>query len=204
MFLDDINKKINDLKVVDFKEIPLTANSNFIELKKGMYKLNNDKIIEREIVVKKVGTGNAAAIFAITEEKKILLVIQPRVSLPTIDKINIELPAGYIEKGEDALASGIRELEEETGYSTDKLIIADEYYPSLGASGEKITLFLALDCRKVSEVKLDPDEYLYYISVTVDEFRYLLDNGYIKDVNARIGYYKYLEYMGSDLENEKK
>ena len=194
-FLNDIHQKIDNLKVLSYEEISFNTNSNFIELKKGVYKLNNNKTIEREIVTKKIGTGNASAIFAVTEDEKILLVIQPRVSLPTKDKINVELPAGYIEKGEDATTSAIRELEEETGYTPQKLIIADEYYPSLGASGEKITLLLALDCKKTKEIHLDSDEYLYNVSVTIDEFKYLLDNNYIKDVNARIGYYKYLEYI---------
>ena len=194
-FLNDIHQKIDNLKVLSYEEIPFNTDSNFIELKKGFYKLNNDKTIKREIVAKKIGTGNASAIFAVTEDEKILLVIQPRVSLPTQDKINVELPAGYIEKGEDAATSAIRELEEETGYTPQKLIIADEYYPSLGASGEKITLLLALDCKKTKELHLDSDEYLYNVSVTMDEFKYLLDNNYIKDVNARIGYYKYLEYI---------
>lgn len=195
-FLNDINNKINDLKVIDYKEDILNTNSNFIELRKGNYKLNNNKYITRETVRKKVGAGNASAIFAVTEDNKIILVIQPRVSLPTEDKINIELPAGYIEIGEDAVTSGTRELEEETGYTSEKIILADEYYPSLGASGEKITLLLALNCKKTKELNLDTDEYLYSISVTIEEFKYLLDNNYIKDVNARIGYYKYKEYIG--------
>lgn len=195
-FLTDIHKKINDLKVINYKEEVLATNSKFIELRKGVYDLNNNESITREIVRKKIGAGNASAIFAVTEDNKILLVIQPRVSLPTLDKINIELPAGYIEKEEDAITSGIRELEEETGYTAEKIIVADEYYPSLGASGEKITLLLALNCKKTKDLNLDADEYLYNISVTIDEFKYLLDNKYIKDVNARIGYYKYKEYIG--------
>ena len=194
-FIDDINEKIDSLKVLSFKE-DIISSGKFLELKKGTYKLNNNENITREIVVKKIGTGNASAIFAVTSDKKILLVIQPRVSLPTKDKINVELPAGYIESGEDSVSSGIRELEEETGYTTDNILIADEYYPSLGASGEKITLLLATNCRKTKELSLDKDEFLHYIEVDLDEFRYLLDNGYIKDVNARIGYYKYLEYLG--------
>lgn len=194
-FLSEIESKINDLKVVDYKEETFNVDSKFIELRKGSYKLNNNEVINREIVVKKAGVGNASAIFAVTDDGKILLVIQPRVSLNTKDKINIELPAGYIEKGEDAVVSGVRELEEETGYTTNKIVVLDEYHPSLGASGEKITLLLALDCKKTKNLKLDHDEFLSNVSVTLDEFRYLLDNHYIKDVNARIGYYKYLEYL---------
>jgi len=193
-FLEDINNKIDSLKVNSF-EVDTLSSGNFIELRKGKYNLNNGESIIRESVHKKVGTGNAVAVFAVDEEEKILLVIQPRVSLPTDDKINVELSAGYIENGEEADEAGIRELEEETGYTPGKVVIADSYYPSLGASGEKITLLLALNCKKSKDLKLDSDEYLHSIRVSIDEFRYLLDNDYIKDVNARIGYYKYLEYI---------
>ena len=201
-FLDDIENKINSLRVVDFN-IETLASGNFIELKKGVYKLQNNESIVRETVVKKAGTGNAVAMFAVDCDNKILLVIQPRVSLNTSDKVNIELPAGYIEIGEDFIEAGSRELLEETGYVSDDIIIADHYYPSLGASGERITLLLMLNCKKIKDVSLDNDEYLFNVSVTLDEFRCLLDNDYLKDVNARIGYYRYLEYLGSDL-NEKK
>lgn len=193
-FLEDIENKINCLKVIDYHD-KVIASGEFIELRKGIYKLNNNESIVRETVTKKIGVGNAVAIFAVDQDGKILLVIQPRVSLMTDDKINIELPAGYIEDKESVIEAGIRELEEETGYTSDKVVLIDQYYPSLGASGEKITLLLALNCKKVNDLKLDSDEYLYNISVDMDQFRYLLDNDYIKDVNARIGYYKYLEYI---------
>lgn len=193
-FLKDIENKINCLKVIDYND-KVIASGEFIELRKGIYKLNNNESIVRETVTKKVGVGNAVAIFAVDQDGKILLVIQPRVSLMTDDKINIELPAGYIENKESVVEAGIRELEEETGYTSDKVVLIDQYYPSLGASGEKITLLLALNCKKVNNLKLDSDEFLYNISVDMEQFRYLLDNDYIKDVNARIGYYKYLEYI---------
>lgn len=193
-FLEDIENKINDLKVNDY-ELEVLLSTNFVELRKGKYKLNNGETIIRETAIKKVGTGNAVAVFAVDEEGKILLVIQPRVALPTDDKINIELPAGYVEDSEEPALAGMRELEEETGYVPKKVIVVDEYYPSLGASGEKITLVLALECKKEKNLNLDSDEYLHNIMVSTKEFKYLLNNNYIKDVNARIGYYKYLEYI---------
>ena len=193
-FLDDVNNKINDLKVNDY-ELEVLYSTKFVELRRGKYNLNNGESIIRETAVKKIGVGDAVSIFAVTEDKKILLVIQPRVALPTSDKINIELPAGYVEENEDAVTSGMRELVEETGYVSSNASIIDSYYPSLGASGEKITLVLALDCRREKDLCLDSDEFLHNISVSLEEFKYLLDNNYIKDVNARIGYYKYLEYL---------
>ena len=196
--IDYINKLINDLKVTDFKEEDLDSNSNFLKLKKGYYNLNNGKSIVRESVVRCSGNADAVAIFAITLEMEILLVIQPRVVLPTKNKISIEVPAGYIEKDEDVIVAAKRELSEETGYVSDKLFIIDEYYPSLGYSGEKISIVLAMNCEKMQEQSLDSDEFVKYFKVNIDEFKYLLDNGFIIDATARLAYYRILEYLSNN------
>ena len=190
--IEKIQNDIEKIKIIKKEEQIIPSNSNFITLKKGTYQLNNGKFIDRESVIKKVGTGNAACIFAITEDNEILLVINQRVSLPTKDKISIEIPAGYIEKEENSLIAAKRELEEETGYTTNNIKQIDTYYPALGISGERIDLFLALDCKKTTSQKLDKDEFLIYETVTPDEFEYLLKNNYILDANARIAYYYYL------------
>ncbi len=193
--LAKIKKDIDTLKVIHYQEEKISSNSNFIDLKKGTYQLNNGHTIIREGITKKIGTGNAVCIFAVTVDKKILIVIQPRPSLPTKSRVNIELPAGYIEEGESAILSGKRELEEETGYTSNKLTLVDSYYTSLGFNGERIDLVLALDCVKIGNQHLDKDEFVYYEEVTLEEFKCLLSQNFIMDANARIGYYKYMEYL---------
>lgn len=194
-FLDKIKQDIDQLKVVCYEEKKLQSDCQFLSLKEGFYQLNNGETIRREIVSTSVLDGSAVCIFAVTVNKKILLVIQPRVTLPTKEKVNIELPAGYMEKGESSVMAGIRELEEETGYTTNDITLVDSYYTSLGASGEKIDLLLALDCYKVGEQHLDKDEFVLYEEVTLEEFELLLNSNCIMDANARIGYYRYLEYL---------
>lgn len=193
--LNKIKSKIDELKVIDYTEWNLRSESNFIKLKKGKYKLNNNHTIERESVVKNIGTSNASAVFALTKDQKVIIVIEPRTALPTKDKVSIELPAGYIDDSEDGITAAKRELEEETGYTSKEFILLDSYYPSLGASNERIDLVLALNCIKTKNQHLDPDEYVNFEEVTLEEFKYLLDNNYIKDANSRIGYYKTLEYL---------
>lgn len=194
-YLKKINQDINDLKVIQYKEKKLKSDCQFLSLKEGMYQLNNGETIRREIVSTNTIDGSAVCLFAVTIEKKILLVIQPRVTLPTQEKVNIELPAGYTEAGENPIQAGIRELEEETGYTTNNITLIDSYYTSLGASGERIDLLLALDCYKIGEQHLDKDEFIHYETVTLEEFETLLNSNYIMDANARIGYYRYLEYL---------
>lgn len=193
--LNKINEDIEKIKVINYTEENIKTDTSFIGLKKGSYTLNNGSSIMREGIFKQQGTGNAVCIFAVTTDKKILIVIQPRVPLPTDNKINIELPAGYIEPTETSIEAALRELEEETGYTSSDITLIDSYYTSLGFNGERIDLLLALDCIKVGEQKLDKDEFVYYELVSLEEFEHLLNNNYIMDANARIGYYRYLEYL---------
>lgn len=193
--LERIKKDIDAVKVVNSREEKIATESSFIGLKRGYYQLSNGEEIIRESAVKQKGVGDAVCIFAVTTDKKILIVIQPRVPLPTPSKVNIELPAGYMEEGESALEAGRRELEEETGYTSNDMILVDSYYTSLGFSGERIDLVLALDCVKIGEQHLDEDEFVCYEAITLKEFEYLMNQKFIMDANARIGYYRYLEYL---------
>ena len=196
--ISKIKKAIDKLKIIDYQEEVISNDSRFIHVKKGIYHLNNGEVIDRESVVKNVGSGNAAVIFAVDIMGNIILVVHPRIILPTKEKISVEVPAGYIEEGEDSVVAARRELEEETGYTTEHIFQVDSYFPSLGVSGERIDLFLAIDCVKNRQQHLDDDEFIISVTVTLDEFKELVDKSYIKGVNERLGYYHYLEYLGSD------
>jgi len=199
MKLDEIKKKIDKVRVIGYDEGEVIAGSKFMSVVKGSYTLNNSRVIEREKIIKNIGNGNAVCVFAVTCDLEVLLVIQPRVGLVNDSKVNVELSAGYIENNEDSITAAKRELKEETGYVCNKLIHLDSYFPSLGGSGERVDLVLALDCEKKKEQKLDSDEVLEYTKVSIAEFRYLLYNNYMMDANCRIAYFKALEYLNNYL-----
>lgn len=93
----------------------------------------------------------AAVILAVDEEDHVLLVEQFRVPL---QKRCLELPAGLIgddegAEGEDALMAAARELEEETGYTAQRIEHLGEFYSSPGMVSESFTLVRAHGLSKV-------------------------------------------------------
>lgn len=79
-----------------------------------------------------------AVVVPVTAEKKILLVSQHRY--PT-GKDLLELPAGKLNYGEDPELCAMRELEEETGWKTDKLMKLGTMYTTPGYSDELLHIY---------------------------------------------------------------
>jgi ADP-ribose pyrophosphatase len=101
--------------------------------------------------VDRVNATGAALIAAVTPENKLLLVEQYRIP---VHARTIELPAGIIgdEPGgadeSNAEAAG-RELLEETGYVAGRIEAVTTGPACSGITSERVTLFRALDLRRV-------------------------------------------------------
>lgn len=99
-----------------------------------------------------------AVVILAEHDGKVILVDQPRVPL---GRRCIELPAGLV--GDvDANASventAIRELEEETGFTADRIERLGEFYGSPGILAESFTLVRAHGVRKIGEGGGDENE----------------------------------------------
>jgi len=110
--------------------------------------LPNGATSTREIVDHPGGV----AILALDEENNVLTVTQYRYAY---GKTLLEIPAGKLEYGEEPYSAAMRELREETGATTDKLIPLGEVYPTPGFCNEIIRLYLA---KNLSWGEMDPDE----------------------------------------------
>jgi len=97
-------------------------------------------------------TNNIGAVVILAEhDGKVILVEQPRVPP---DRRCIELPAGLVgDEDPDATveATAIKELEEETGFTAERIERLGEFYASPGMVSEGFTLVRAHGVRRVGE-----------------------------------------------------
>lgn len=149
-----------------------------LNLKVDTVELPDKKYTKREIVEHSGGVG----VVAITKIDNIILVNQYRQA---ISKEILEIPAGKLEIGEEPRSTALRELQEETGYSAQKLRYITEFYPTPGYCTEKIHLFVADDL-VLGEQNLDEHEYVEVVEIPFDEAYEKVLNGDIVDAKTII------------------
>src|SRR5215213_6294017 len=103
--------------------------------------------------------NNINAVVILAEyDGKVIMIDQPRVAP---DRRCVELPAGLV-GDEDADATpestAIKELEEETGFTADRVERLGEFYASPGMLSESFTLVRAHGVRKIGEGGGDENE----------------------------------------------
>ena len=131
-----------------------------INLKVDDVSLPNGKQSKRELIEH----PGAVAIIAVTDEQKIIMVEQYRKAL---ERSLVEIPAGKLEPGEAPETTAMRELEEETGYSAQKLEKLISFSTSPGFADEVVHLFLAVGLHKaVNGAVTDDDEFVELMEVT--------------------------------------
>lgn len=100
-----------------------------------------------------------------TEGDKIILAEEEQPNKPPF----FSLLGGRAEEGEAPLVTAKRELLEESGLESDDWELLKSYEPYFKLDWT-IYLFIARNCKKVSEQKLDAGEKISLIEVTFEEF----------------------------------
>lgn len=127
--------------------------SRFVKLNKDKVRLPNSKIIDDFYTVT---IPNAAMVCALTSDGDIILKKEFRYAC---NADIIECPAGMFEEYEhEPLEVARRELLEETGYTSDDWLYLGGTRESTSKLTNTMHLFLAENCIKTSEQKLDDTE----------------------------------------------
>ena len=135
----------------------------------------NGKLATRDII----DHNGGVCVAALTEKDELLFIEQFRYSY---EEVMLELPAGKLEKGENAdpLEAGKRELKEETGACAKQFSDMGVFYPTCGYCNEKIYLFAATGL-EFGEQDLDEDEFINVRKIPFQEAVQMVMNGTIKD-----------------------
>ncbi len=120
----------------------------------------------------------AAVILPITYSGNIVMVNQYR---PSLKKWLLELPAGTIANNESPMVCAQRELEEETGYSSDEFIEIGQLAPLAGFCDEIQHLFIARNLNKTSRLACDEDEVIEVVELSVHDLEQKIISGELTD-----------------------
>ena len=120
---------------------------------------------------------DAAAVIPILPNGKILMVRQCRLA---VNENTLEVPAGKLDNGEDFLTCAYRELEEETGYKTDKLEFLCDIYTAAAFTNEVVRIYLAENIVKGMQ-HFDQDEETIVEEWDLDDLKRDIYNGKLKD-----------------------
>lgn len=126
------------------------------------------RIIEPYYIVELPDWSNT---IVVTEEERIVLVRQYRYPM---DLITYELPGGIMEKGEEPITAAIREMEEETGYTSDEVEFLMKVAPNPAINNNTAYFFLARNARPNGRTNFDALEDIDTLSFSKDEMLQLL------------------------------
>ena len=189
--LDELYGYVELLKTK--KKTLLEKTGNFINVEKYLIELNNGEVINREKILKGNSDGNASIVLPVTIDGNVILVVQPRVF--TRIGVGIELPAGYVDEGEDYEDAARRELFEETGYVPENVRLLGEFYQDQGCSCAYNKSFFAEGCRKIGSQSLDSSEFIKYFECSIDELYELVELGMINDLQSQYTIEKAKQYI---------
>lgn len=201
--LEELEAYIRELKTIRktlttseyvYKDGRAIKRKGFMDIERYMVELENGMIIPREKIIKGGSCRGAVIVMPITKEDNVVLVVQSRSS--TRESVCVELPAGYIEDGEEPEYAGIRELAEETGYIPNKMLFLDKFYQDQSCGvGEYNYSYLALDCEKKQNQNLDQNEAIRFFECSIDEVIELMSMGYFTDIQTKYTFSLAKEYL---------
>lgn len=139
-------------------------------------------------------SDQAAGVIAITSDNMIVIAEQFR---PGPEMIMQEIPGGGVEQGEDPLVAAMRELQEETGYTSNDIAYLGSACRDAYMNGVW-HFYLARNCMKTQSIDLDNDEFVEVKLISPAQLIKNAKEGKMSDVSAVLMAYDTLNEIVTD------
>ena len=150
-----------------------------------------DKTYVRDVV----RHPGSAVIVPVFEDGTVALVRQYRH--PAVRYL-VEVPAGTLNDGERPEEGAARELEEELGFVSARLLKLAEFFVSPGFCAEKMWVYLATDLTETAQ-RLEEDEIVEVIRLPFWRALEMITDGEIEDAKTIIGLMLAAPHVGPSM-----
>jgi len=169
----------------------LVAKGAIIDYYQDTMQIPNGNIAKWDLIDHK----GAAAVVAVRDDGKLLMVRQYRNAL---ERETLEIPAGGLNgREEPTIEAAARELQEETGYSSNDLELLNSIYTTVAFCNEKIDIYLARNLTR-GDQHLDEDEYIDVEAWSLDDLMQMIFESKIQDSKTICGILTYAAKYGQE------
>lgn len=130
---------------------------------------------------------------ALTDDGHILLVQQWRHGTESVE---LEIPAGMLDPGEDPLEAAARELREETGYEARSLRLLGDVAPNAAYQSNTCYSVLAEGCELRASTSFDAGEDIELVKLPLKELPALVREGKLRNGMVIAGLFWWLLDQG--------
>jgi len=149
-----------------------------------LFRVYTDEIVEKGRTYSRdvVRHNGSIVVLAIddTKSKRDPMIVMERQYRHAAKEFLLEVPAGKMEPGEDALAGAKRELLEETGYRAKRWRKLVRYFASPGFLGEWMQVFIAEGLTS-GAAQPEYDEQLEIELMPLSKILRMIDEGQVRD-----------------------
>lgn len=166
-----------------------------------------DKILEngRELTRDVIRHNGSVVILAMDDakNKRDPMIVMERQYRHAAREFLLEVPAGKMEEGEDALAAAKRELLEETGFKAKRWRKIIRYFASPGFLGEFMQVFIA-EGLTLGDAQPEYDEQIEIEMMPLSRLLKMIDEGKIHDGKTLISVMLYARLREAEKKKNKK
>jgi ADP-ribose pyrophosphatase len=172
-----------------------------------LFRVYTDEILEngRKVTRDVVRHNGSVVILAIddTKSKRDPMIVMERQYRHAAKEYLLEVPAGKMEEGEEALAAAKRELLEETGFQARRWRKMVRYFASPGFLGEWMQVFIA-EGLTLGAAQPEYDEQLEIEMIPLSKLLRMIEDGKVHDGKTLISVMLYDRLRRAAAKRNKK